>query len=95
VSVQCLLHGLGAADGIPIVVRDSRNCSMSFSDEKATIVEKLIQQVQNETFILDAEKILGPSILHSIPELRKSHFHCSSSSLHRQEEEGQRICQIL
>lgn len=42
---------------------------MSFSDEKATIVEKLIQQVQNESFIVEAEKTLGPSILHSIPEL--------------------------
>jgi hypothetical protein len=69
-SVQCLLHGLGASDGIPVIVRDSRNCSMSFSDEKATIVEKLIQQVQNESFIMDVEKTLGPSILHSIPELR-------------------------
>jgi hypothetical protein len=43
---------------------------MSFSDEKATIVEKLIKQVQNESFILEAEKLLSPSILHTIPELR-------------------------
>jgi hypothetical protein len=45
---------------------------MSFSDEKATIVERLIQQVQSESFILDAEKLLTPSILHTIPELRQS-----------------------
>lgn len=68
-SAQCLLEGLEAAEGISITVRDSRNCSMSFSDEKATIVEKLIKQVQCEEFILEAEKSLGPSILHSIPEL--------------------------
>lgn len=45
---------------------------MSFSDEKATIVQKLIKQVQSEAFIVEAEKSLGPYILHSIPELSTS-----------------------
>lgn len=63
------MFGLGAVEGSSIYVRESKNCSMSFSDEKATIVKKLIKQVQNEPFIRDTEKTLGPYILHTIPEL--------------------------
>jgi hypothetical protein len=67
---------------------------MSFSDEKATIVERLIQQVQSESFILDAEKLLTPSILHTIPELRQS-LLTSSWPLSERCFQARKVLQIL